>query len=82
MEREIEAKLQEWKDYPDRKPLVIRGARQVGKTYTVEKFGRESFESFIRIDFEKEIGLKAVFEGDLLPRRIFERILLAKDVQT
>ncbi len=81
MDREIEAKLQEWKDSPDRKPLVIRGARQVGKTYTVEKFGRESFESFIRIDFEKEIGLKAVFEGDFLPRRIFERILLAKDTQ-
>ncbi len=54
MERFIDSYLLEWKDRKKHKPLVIRGARQVGKTYTVEMFARKAFPDLIKINFEEE----------------------------
>ena len=48
------AELLAWRGRPDRKPLVIRGARQVGKTHLVESFGRASFAHLVSLDFERE----------------------------
>jgi len=45
--------LIDWKNRKDRKPLIVRGARQVGKTYTIEKFGKENFTDTIKINFEE-----------------------------
>lgn len=67
MKRSIEEELNLWKDRIDRKPLILRGARQIGKTYIVEKFGKESFESIVTVNFEELKGVHKVFENDLKP---------------
>ncbi len=70
MERDIDTKLIAWAKSKFRKPLVIRGARQVGKTYSVCKFGEKYFEIFIKLDFERDRMLHRVFEGDLSTERL------------
>lgn len=52
MERTIKSDLLVWKDQPNRKPLLIRGARQVGKSYVIEQFGKECFENLVVVNFE------------------------------
>lgn len=61
MERFITTYLLDWKERPHRKPLIIRGARQVGKTYTIESFARENFDHSITINFEETPDLKEFF---------------------
>ena len=53
MKRKISIALNEWKNKPNRMPLVIGGARQVGKTYVIKGFGEMAFDTMIFIDFEK-----------------------------
>jgi len=65
MKRLIDKMLIQWKDQKRRKPLIIRGARQVGKTYSVEHFGHQYFENMIKIDFELDRTIHRIFEGDL-----------------
>lgn len=67
MERFIEKDLQEWKESTDRCPLIIRGARQVGKSYTVETFGQTCFENTIVVNFEEKPYLAASFESLEIP---------------
>lgn len=67
MKRTLEKDLVNWKDRADRKPLLIRGARQVGKTFLVEKFAEEHFESSLTVNFEEIRDAKLSFEGDLTP---------------
>lgn len=81
MKRTIEQDLLQWKNSEHRKPLVLRGARQVGKTYTINEFGKNHFNSFITLDFEKEPRLASIFSGDLLPVKIFERILIERNIE-
>jgi len=64
IKRNIDNILLSWKTDIDRKPLLIRGARQVGKSSTIEHFGSH-FEHFITVNFEKNKKLKTLFEGDL-----------------
>ena len=52
MEREIINKLIEWKNSKNRKPLIIHGARQVGKTYIIKQFGKEYYDNLIYVNFE------------------------------
>ena len=52
MKRSIEQKLLAWKDQPGRMPLLLRGARQVGKTYAVTNFGQKYFANMVTINFE------------------------------
>jgi hypothetical protein len=66
----VEKQVLEWKDSPRRKPLIIRGARQVGKTWLVENFLAERFDRFVKIDLEKRRDLHARFEGNLDPQTI------------
>jgi len=69
MKRDIDSKLLEWKKRTRRKPLILRGARQVGKTYSLKKFGA-SFDSLALVDLEKNSKLHTVFDGDLSGPRL------------
>jgi uncharacterized protein len=70
MNRTLEILLEQWRTRPNRKPLIIRGARQVGKTFTVTKFGKEKFVSLFRIDFTENPAYRRMFEGSLSPSDI------------
>ncbi|NGX42595.1 MAG: hypothetical protein K940chlam7_00875 [Chlamydiae bacterium] len=76
MKRDIEQDLITWKAKKGRKPLLLRGARQVGKTYVVEKFGREHFSSFVKIDFEKQPEISRCFDT-LIPEQIIAALELS-----
>ncbi len=73
IKRNIDIELINWKSEKQRKPLLIRGARQVGKTRTIRELGR-SFKNFIEINFEETPRMKAMFEDDLDPVKICENI--------
>jgi predicted AAA+ superfamily ATPase len=70
MKRVLEQQLIEWKNSRRRKPLILRGARQVGKTWLVENVLAKEFESFVKIDLEKRSDLHVHFEQALDPRKI------------
>ncbi len=74
MYRKIEKKLLEWKNETNRKPLLITGARQTGKTYIMREFGRKNFESVISVDFEKTARAKEIFDDDLAPEHIISQL--------
>ena len=67
MYRKIEEKLKEWKDSPFRKPLVIQGARQVGKTYSITEFGQKYYENTAYFNFQTNTALGRTFEESLEP---------------
>jgi predicted AAA+ superfamily ATPase len=75
MRRLIDYQLAEWKDNPYRKSLLVHGARQVGKTYTIRKLGA-SFDNFIEVNFEVQPQLKTLFEQDLDPKRILRDLCI------
>lgn len=70
-------KLKVWKDAPARKPLVLRGARQVGKTWLLTEFGRSSYEHVVYVNCQRDRSVAAVFEGDLDPDRILRGLEIA-----
>ena len=73
MERDLDNYLTEWAKKKDRKPLLLRGARQAGKSYAIEKLGR-AFGNFICINFEKTPSSGGLFAHDLDPKRITREI--------
>lgn len=73
MKRSLENQLLKWKSSKVRFPLILRGARQVGKTYLVEKFGKETFSSFVSVNFEAQPEAFACF-GSLDPVEIVARL--------
>lgn len=77
MYREINEELRKWKNNPKRKPLLLTGVRQCGKTYTVSEFAEENFESFININFEKNEKIAAIFDYDFDVHRIISEIEVA-----
>ncbi len=81
MERIAESFLNNWKGNERRKPLIVRGARQVGKTHTITSFGKSAFENFVKIDFEREPLMKQLFESDLNPVRICNEIEIIKNTK-
>ncbi len=74
MERLIFKQLEEWKNKKHRKPLIIQGARQVGKTWVMKEFGKRYFENTVYINFENNPGMKSVFEGDFDVKRIISAL--------
>lgn len=76
MEREAIGQLYEWKARPNRKPLIIRGARQVGKTWLMLEFAKKAYEKWIYVNFEDEEMLKHVFELDFDVPRILNALSL------
>lgn len=78
MKRLIENKLLEWKNSRRRKPLVLRGARQIGKTWIIKTFSDKYYKNIVTIDFEKERELHAFFEKSLDPLVIKQSIEIIK----
>jgi len=74
MHRDIIEKLLAWKDSPDRKPLLLKGARQVGKTWVMKEFGRTAYKNMVYVDFYNNEVVRRFFEGDLRPSRILRDI--------
>ena len=65
-------KLVAWKSSDERKPMVLKGARQVGKTWLMKEFGRNYYKSFVYFNFDEEDELKSIFETNKNPQRIIE----------
>ena len=72
MERIIINEMVKWKNSPDRKPLVLKGARQVGKTWLMKEFGKRYYENMIYLNFDEEEELKSIFTSNKNPQRIVE----------
>ncbi len=70
MERTLITKLVEWKEKTNRKPLILKGVRQCGKTYLLKEFGKRHYESCAYFNFEENEALKTVFEKDYDTSRI------------
>lgn len=78
MERTIMTLLRGWQSSRSRKPLLLRGARQVGKTYVLLELGRTSFPGSVHhVDFESRPQLRALFQDDLTPARIVSELEVA-----
>lgn len=73
MKRSFLKILSNWKDHPLRRPLIVRGARQVGKTFIIEAFGRQQFKNLVSINLEQSPVFQKCFE-DLDPRSIVNQI--------
>jgi predicted AAA+ superfamily ATPase len=69
-------KLIAWKNDPDRKPLILKGARQVGKTWLMEEFGKTQYGSYVSFNFDEEDELSSIFEANKNPHRIIELLSL------
>ena len=74
MERKIISKMEQWKDSEDRKPLMIMGPRQVGKTYSVMEFAKSRFGNYVMFNFQESPELHRIFDGDLNPRRLLNEL--------
>ncbi len=74
MYREILKDLEKWKEKQRRKPLLITGVRQCGKTYIVEDFAGRCFDSYVTVNFESENKLSAIFDYDFDVRRIITEL--------
>ena len=74
MHRLFEKKLLDWKNTGMKKPLMIVGARQIGKTYIIEKFAKENFEEYLYFNLEKNKELKDIFEKTIDDKKIIEEL--------
>lgn len=78
MKRNAIEQLLVWKNSTDRKPLVLKGARQVGKTWLMEEFGRLYYEDTFYFNFDEEDELQSIFETNKNPHRIIELLGMIK----
>ncbi|WP_416177335.1 ATP-binding protein [Dialister sp.] len=78
MERALMKKLVEWKDSPVRKPLVLKGARQVGKTWLMKEFGKQYFKKVAYVNFDHNPVMQHIFDQDF----DIQRILMAVNIET
>ena len=74
LKRKMYDKLLEWKNTKKKECLLLKGARQVGKTYLVRQFGKNEYDSFIEINFHMQSSLKVIFEGDRSAEEVYKRI--------
>ena len=74
MKRNMMDELLKWKLENDRKPLILKGVRQVGKTHLLKEFGRLHFPKVHYFNFEKQPALAKIFEPDLVPKRIIDEL--------
>ncbi|MCH9626962.1 MAG: hypothetical protein S4CHLAM2_05940 [Chlamydiales bacterium] len=80
MKRDIYKRLEEWKRSERRKPLILNGARQVGKTYSLQHFGKTSYEKVAYLNFEKDEKLAHYFDGTLDPAQLIKMISIHTEV--
>lgn len=78
IERDVINQFKLWKDTPDseRKPILLKGARQIGKTWAMETFGKAAFDYCVKFDFDKQSELKSVFQTTKDPERIIKELSL------
>lgn len=76
MKRQFEEKLLNWKDSGMKKPLMVVGARQIGKTYIIEQFAKENFEEYIYFNLEKDEEIRSIFENSIDDQKIISNIEL------
>ena len=74
MKRDIYTNLINWKNSYRRKPLILRGARQVGKTYILKEFGEKEYENVAYFNFEEDSGLNDFFKGRIQTEKIIEKL--------
>ncbi|MDY4526970.1 MAG: ATP-binding protein [Parabacteroides sp.] len=74
MERTLIEELKIWMDKRNRKPLILRGARQVGKTWLLKEFGRICFKNVCYVNCEQKEALEKIFSGNLVPNKIIEQL--------
>lgn len=82
MKRKIDTALDAWKPREDKKPLVVMGPRQVGKTTSILSFGNREYSSVVHVDFYRQPQMKAAFAGSLEPRAVVQALeaLLHRDI--
>ncbi len=81
MKRSIQTQLIKWKQKPNRLPLIIRGARQIGKTYIMKWFGKEHFENFVYLNFDERPELKEFFTKNKDTNRIINDLKLISGIE-
>ncbi len=74
IQREIIEVFKRWKDNPRRKPMLLKGARQIGKTWAMQQFGKECFEYCAMFDFDRQAELKDAFVNSKEPQRIIREL--------
>lgn len=74
MKRKIEQKLVDWKNSENRKPLIVNGARQIGKTYSILEFGQKKFKNVIHVNLETDSIVVDIFEKNITPEYIVNRL--------
>lgn len=72
LKRNAISELIRWKDSAERKPMVLKGARQVGKTWLMKEFGQNYYDNFVYFNFDEEDELESIFETNKNPHRIIE----------
>lgn len=83
MKRALYTDLLKWKEDPQRKPMLLYGARQVGKTYLIKEFGKREFKNFVYINCDKNLPLESIFKEDYNIDRILDgiRILTNEEIK-
>ncbi|HEX4840406.1 MAG TPA: ATP-binding protein [Rhabdochlamydiaceae bacterium] len=81
MKRTLMKDLRSWKNQPARKPLILKGARQVGKTYLLKEFGKLEYQNTIYLNFEDRPGLCKLFEANLEPEKILKSLTIEMDAE-
>jgi predicted AAA+ superfamily ATPase len=74
MERKILNELVAWKNRINRKPLILNGARQVGKTCILKEFGAKHYSNFVHFNLETNASVCKYFEDDLIPERLIRML--------
>ena len=80
MKRDIFDYFRKWKEKKNRKPLLLEGARQTGKTWCMETFGKECFKYWVKFDFDRQAELKNLFKITKEPARLIRELSLYSDV--
>lgn len=76
LKRKALEELINWKSDSERKPMVLKGARQVGKTWLMKEFGNSCYDSYVYFNFDEEEELKSIFEANKNPNRIIELLTM------
>ncbi len=80
LHRNIFEYLKLWKESESRKPLLLKGARQIGKTWIMEEFGRQCYDYWVKFDFDRDRELHSIFQNSKDYQRIFKELSLYTDV--
>ena len=80
IKRDIIDVFRQWKERPKRKPILLEGARQIGKTWAMETFGKECFDYCATFDFDRQPELKSAFQVTKDPKRILKELAVYSDV--